>query len=222
MTPKKTTGTTVSASATVVAAEAKNKLQTPAQPPQVERKVTRRSSTRTGTRASTANTTTEDTQHQPTVQMPATLEDTEIEDENCNNNDEEGDDDNLLGDLPDMNDVDDDDDEEDEEDEKQNKGNTAEGGEKDNKTDEEKKVSSIFVPAGNGLMSGDDYMLPEDIERRKTNKLFANGKIPYFEGDYWPQEAEELAKERKKELDKELEKRSWQLQEHQIQLLLVD
>ena len=39
-------------------------------------------------------------------------------------------------------------------------------------------------------------MLPEDMERRKANKLCKNGKMPCFDGDFWPQEAEELARER--------------------------
>eukprot|EP00516_Mucochytrium_quahogii_P005909 CAMPEP_0203747238 /NCGR_PEP_ID=MMETSP0098-20131031/2444_1 /ASSEMBLY_ACC=CAM_ASM_000208 /TAXON_ID=96639 /ORGANISM=" , Strain NY0313808BC1" /LENGTH=1738 /DNA_ID=CAMNT_0050635603 /DNA_START=601 /DNA_END=5817 /DNA_ORIENTATION=+ len=61
-----------------------------------------------------------------------------------------------------------------------------------------------FVTPANGVLSGDDRMLKEDVERRKLEKLAVNGRLPYFEGDYWPQEAEELAKEREAKKKKDM------------------
>jgi len=65
--------------------------------------------------------------------------------------------------------------------------------------------NNAFLPPGNGVNSGDDRMLPDDAERRKVAKLAKYGHLPYFEGDYWPQEAEELAKEREAKKKKALD-----------------
>jgi len=57
-------------------------------------------------------------------------------------------------------------------------------------------VGTTLIEAGNGLRAGDDKMTMQDLERRRRSKLAALGNLPYFDGDYWPQEAEEVAKER--------------------------
>ncbi|GBG24486.1 Histone acetyltransferase HAC5 [Hondaea fermentalgiana] len=125
------------------------------------------------------------------------------------NKDGDGDDDeenDTLGMLPDMPDLEDD--EEDEDANTEAKA-TPEDGVPLSDADKAKAMAEAagvtFLTPANGVCAGDDRMLAEDLERRKANKLAAAGHLPYFEGDYWPQEAEELAKERARQKKKESE-----------------
>lgn len=61
----------------------------------------------------------------------------------------------------------------------------------------------LFIAPANGVLSADPWTMPSDLEKRKTCKLALNCKMPYFKGDYWPQEAEECAKEIEAKLRKE-------------------
>lgn len=67
---------------------------------------------------------------------------------------------------------------------------------KDNKkSDANQPNKPGCVNSGNGLKIRENRNTKENLEKRKQKKLALLAKLPYFEGDYWPQEAEELAKE---------------------------
>ena len=65
---------------------------------------------------------------------------------------------------------------------------------------------NAFAPVGRGLLSSDGRNLAVDLEKRKSRKLAKLGHLPYFEGDYWPQEAEELGREQEAKLRAKKEK----------------
>lgn len=70
------------------------------------------------------------------------------------------------------------------------------------KTDDKDKFSLV----GRGIFSSDGRNLSTDLEKRKVLKLAELGNLPYFEGDYWPQEAEELGREQEAKLRAKREK----------------